>query len=138
MTENEKLLRNQRIIIVLIFAVLAINIVFILLDRIPPTGRFAGASMGVSECSLSGLKLTGFGDSDDLAYQSMLAKQENYASLYCNGKFKDDPDTTAIPGLGCSVCRPKCTPAVTDASAATFNRTRDGIEASKTVTITCV
>jgi len=138
MIDEEKYMRNQRIIIALILVVLAVNVVFILMSRLPSSGRFAGASMSVSECSLSGFKLTGFGDSDDLAYQSMLAKQENYAHLYCNGKFKDDPDTAAIPGLGCGVCRPSCTPAVTDASAATFNRTRDGVEASKTVTITCI
>jgi hypothetical protein len=138
MIDEEKILKNQWIIIALIVAVLVLNVVFILIDRLFPAGEFKGSSMSVAECSISGLKVTGFGASDDSALSNLLAKQENYAHLYCNGKFRGDPDEVAIPNIGCPACKPRCSPTVTDITNASFGKTEGGVEAYKTVLIKCV
>lgn len=138
MMDEDKVVRNQWIIIGLIFLVLALNVVFVFIGRLFPAGEFKGSTLNMSDCVVSGLKIKGVGETRDEALATVLVKQDNYAHLYCNGKFRDDPDDMSIAGVGCPKCKPKCTAQVTELTETTLNETRYGVEASKEISVNCV
>lgn len=139
MSQEEKIVRNQFIIISLVFLVLIVNVVLISWDssrRRSPTGEFT-AAMNFSECYIIGLRLYGEGDSLELSAQDISSKKNDYAHLYCNGKFSDDPPDASIPGLGCNKCRPYCSPVVTELNNMSFNETLYGVISSQNIAINC-
>lgn len=138
MMDKDQVVRNQWIIIGLIFLVLALNVVFVFIGRIFPAGEFKGSTLNMSDCTISSLKVTGVGETRDEALATILIKQDNYAHLYCNGKFRDDPDDVSIVGIGCPTCKPKCTVQVTELTETKFNENRYGVEASKDISVNCV
>ncbi|MFH1788282.1 MAG: hypothetical protein ABH834_02740 [Candidatus Altiarchaeota archaeon] len=138
MMDEERVVRNQWIIIALIFIVLALNVVFVFIGRLFPAGEFKASTLNMTECSASGMKIVGAGETRESALAGLELKQQDYAHLYCNGKFRDDPIDVSIPGLGCMVCKPDCAPRVEELTGVSFADSEYGVEASRQVTVSCL
>jgi len=123
---------------ILSLSLLILTFIFFQIDytRFVPAGRFGGVSVG--ECAFEGLTIVGFGQTPERAILDLSAKKENYANLYCNGKFKDDPAELAIKDLGCAACKPDCQPKVSDEGGVVYGTAWDERStASQKVSIRC-
>lgn len=80
-----------------------------------PVGQFGG-KIEVYECSFKGITVIGVGETSEVARADLARKKLNYAHLYCNGKFPNDPPNQAISSLGCKACKPYCNPKIIDLS----------------------
>lgn len=117
---------NTGIIWVLGFGFLLIAFIYSQIDDMEsPAAQFTGA-VSADECSFTGLSIMGLGETALEAEAELTARKENYAYLYCNGKFKDDPADDAIEGLGCESCKPDCTPSLTELSEIIQKKSFDG------------
>lgn len=129
---------NTGIIWVLGFGFLFIAFIYSQIDDVKsPAGQFTGA-LAADECSFTGLSIMGLGETVDAAKAELTARKENYAYLYCNGKFKNDSAADAIEGLGCESCKPECTPSLTELSEITHKKSFDDkILATQKVRVLC-
>lgn len=90
-----------------------------------PAGQFT-RSIDADACSFEGVFMVGVGETLDIAQKNLESRKVDYAHLYCNGKFKDDPDGFAIQGFGCMVCKPDCTPEIELLGQAIQGEANDG------------
>jgi hypothetical protein len=140
MDDVERKRMHTRLRWILSLSLLILTFIFFQIDytRFVPVGRFSGGSVAVDECSFEGLTLVGVGGGEDAALRELQGKKLNYAHLYCNGKFKDDPESLAIAGLGCGACKPHCSPQVSEASGVSYDETWDEkTTATQKVSIIC-
>lgn len=137
MIDEKTVQRNQWILITLIFLSLGANLLFILSGSIDLSGKFGGSEEVPIECAIPNLSIRATGETYDAAATGVKQKMVDYAHLFCNGKFKDDPDSVSIVGLGCPSCKPDCLPKIMLESDMDYSPGKDGIQAFQNVSVTC-
>jgi len=139
MESDKQVLNNQKIILILL--VLSVLIGSAALYRLAgyssPTGRFTTDEQRVTSCKFEGIILLGRGVSQADAAADLLARQDSISYLFCNGRFRGEAPSTAIPSLGCLSCKPNCEPTVVDADTPAVSPVEDGYGMLKTVNIYC-